>query len=123
MSFGGVTLQHKGATLGQPQGIDPTGGVVNRYSGTLSSTGLVYRAVEYRDIYPGITMRLSFDGRSIKADYILAPGADPRAIRFRYGAATAALEETGDLIAGEIRQPAPIVLQDRRNAAVPLRDG
>ena len=112
MSFGGVTLRHKGAKLGQPLGIDPTGGVVNRYSGTLSSTGLVYRAVEYRDIYPGITMRLSFEGRSIKADYIVAPGADPRVIRFRYGAATAALEETGDLIAGEIRQPAPIVLQD-----------
>jgi uncharacterized repeat protein (TIGR02543 family) len=112
VSFGGVTLRHKGAKLGHAIGVDPTGGVVNRYSGTLSRTGLIYRAVEYRDIYPGITMRLSFEGRSIKADYIVAPGADPRAIRFRYGAAAATLEKTGDLIAGEIRQPAPIVLQD-----------
>ena len=88
----------------------------------LATTGLVFRAVEYRDIYPGITMRLSFEGRSIKADYIVAPGADPPLFVFDTGG-TAALEETGDLIAGEIRQPAPIVLQDEPNAAGPLRDG
>jgi uncharacterized repeat protein (TIGR02543 family) len=57
-------------------------------------------------------MRLSFEGRSIKADYLVAPGADPRVIRFRYGDTTAAIGGNGDLIAGEIRQPSPVVLQD-----------
>jgi hypothetical protein len=61
-------------------------------------------------MYPGITLRLSFAGRAIKADYIVAPGADPTLIRFKYEGAEARLDDA-DLVVGELRQPSPIVLQ------------
>ena len=95
----------------RPVGVDPTGGVVNTYTAGRTETGrLAYRAVEYRELYRGVTMRLSFEGRAVKADYIVAPGADPGAIRFRYEGIAATLDD-GDLVAGEIRQPAPLVFQ------------
>ena len=104
--------EHFGAARPSPRGVDATGGVVNTYTASRTATGRpIYRAIDYMEIYPGITMRLSFQGRSVKADYIVKPGADPGIIRFRYDRVTATLDDTGDLIAGEIRQPAPTVLQ------------
>ena len=110
--FNGLALEHFGAARPSPRGVDATGGVVNTYTASRTATGRpIYRAIDYMEIYPGITMRLSFQGRSVKADYIVKPGADPGIIRFRYDRVTATLDDTGDLIAGEIRQPAPTVLQ------------
>ena len=117
MRFNGRKLQHLGAARPAPRGVEATGGVVNTYTASRTATGRpIYRAVEYPEIYPGVTMRLSFQGRAVKADYIVKPGADPRVIRFRYEGVSATLDKAGDLVSGdlvseEIRQPAPIVLQ------------
>ena len=92
--FGGLRLLHQGARRSRPVGVDPTGGVVNTYTAGRTETGrLAYRAVEYRELYRGVTMRLSFEGRAVKADYIVAPGADPGVIRFRYEGIAAALDK------------------------------
>ena len=117
--FGGLTLKHKGGAFREPVGVDATGGIVNTYTATRTETNRpAYRAIEYPEIYPGITLRLSFEGRAVKADYLVAPGADPRLIQFRYEGAEAQLQG-GELIAGEIRQPAPVVLQG--SAELPSR--
>ncbi len=59
--FGELTLKHKAAAFREPIGVDATGGIVNTYTATRTETHRpAYRAVEYRDIYPGITLRLSF---------------------------------------------------------------
>lgn len=111
MRFGGFTLRHHGAKLGLPTPVDPTGGIVNTYIGSRKETNRqAYKAIEYRDIYPGVTLRLSFEGRAVKADYLVAPGADSRHIEFRYDGLQAKLDNE-DLIAGPIRLPAPVVLQ------------
>jgi hypothetical protein len=108
--FGGMRLLHFGAASPLPIGVAQTDSRVHTYTPTRVTTGAAYKAVEYRDIYPGITLRLSFAGRAIKADYIVAPGADPTLIRFRYEGAEARLDGP-DLVVGELRQPSPIVLQ------------
>lgn len=91
--FGGLHLQHLGGVLPRPVGVEPTGGFVHTYSGSRSTTGrAAYRAIEYRELYPGITLRLSMEGRAVKADYIVAAGADPTLVRFRYKGAAASLD-------------------------------
>ena len=75
MCFGGMRLLLLGAAPALPKGVEQTGGRVNTYTSTRVEVGRsAYKAIEYRDIYPGITLRLSFAGRAIKADYIIAPG-------------------------------------------------
>lgn len=120
VSFNGLTLEHKGATTPSPLGADPTGGIVHTYTASKPGAGKpIFRVVEYPDIYPGITLRLSFKGRTVKADYLVAPGADPRLIRFRYKGAKSTLDPDGGLIAGAIQQPAPTVFQN--SAVLPAR--
>ncbi len=59
-----------------------------------------YGALVYHELYPGIDLR--FDGAEgqLKSSYLVAPGADPARIRWRYdGASDVRIDEvTGDLI-------------------------
>ena len=112
VSFGGIPLRHLAAQSVAPVGVDVIPALVHTYIGARRTTARAYRAVEYRNLYPGITLRLSFDGRAVKADYLVAPGADPGVIAFQYEN-TPGMLEGDDLIAGPIRQPAPIVLQGK----------
>ena len=114
MYLAGMRLRHLGAASTVPVGVQQTGGRVNTYTSTrVELERPAYRAIEYPDIYPGITLRLSFAGRAIKADYVVAPGADPTIIRFKYDSAKARLDGA-DLVIGELRQPSPIILQGSR---------
>ena len=114
MYLAGMRLRHSGAASTVPVGVQQTGGRVNTYTSTrVELERPAYRAIEYPDIYPGITLRLSFAGRAIKADYVVAPGADPTIIRFKYDSAKARLDGA-DLVIGELRQPSPIILQGSR---------
>ena len=123
MCFGGMRLLFLGAAPALPKGVEQTGGRVNTYTSTRVEVGRpAYKAIEYRDIYPGITLRLSFAGRAIKADYIVAPGADPTVIRFRYEGVEARLDGS-DLVIGELRQPSPTVLQGAGTLSAQYRLG
>ena len=62
-------------------------------------------------------MVYSTSGNRLKADFMVAPGADPSVIRLRYdGVGQARLEADGVLVlegaAGELRENAPVIYQD-----------
>jgi hypothetical protein len=62
-------------------------------------TGLpTYDHIIYRDLYAGIDLRYEGSNSALKGTYILAPNADPSAIRWRYyGAQSVTADETGSL--------------------------
>jgi len=76
-----------------------------------------YGRVEYRNVYPGINLVHYGNQRQLEYDFVVAPGADPRAIKFEVeGAERIEIDEGGDLVmhvAGdEVRQHKPLVYQE-----------
>ena len=77
-----------------------------------------YSRVRYRAVYPGIDLVYYGNQRQLEYDFVLAPGADPNAIRLQFtGAAHVAISPTGDLLvdAGDARvvqKPAYIYQDD-----------
>ena len=72
--------------------------------------------VRYRGVYPGIDLLYYGDEGRLEYDFVVAPGANFRKIRFRIdGANGLKLAPNGDLIAklaeGEIRQHKPVIYQ------------
>lgn len=64
-----------------------------------------YAGVVYHQLYPGIDLRYDGATGQLKGTYIVAPGADPGTIRWRYdGAAIPHVDAVGDLI---LAIPAP----------------
>ena len=43
----------------------------------------LYGAVVYRDLYPGVDIIYGGEGRDLKSEFVVAPGADPSRIRVR----------------------------------------
>jgi hypothetical protein len=77
-----------------------------------------YDAITYIDIYPGIDMRYYGDGRSLKYDFIVAPGADISKIRVRYeGISDLGITNDGSLSAisqfGPVYEMTPYIYQER----------
>ncbi|MEJ5368867.1 MAG: SBBP repeat-containing protein [Bryobacteraceae bacterium] len=71
-----------------------------------------YRKVAARGVYPGIDVVYYSTGRQLEYDLVVAPGADPRAIRLEFDGAEARLEADGSLLlGGRIRQKAPVAYQ------------
>ena len=76
-----------------------------------------YGVVVYRELYPGVDVRFYEKLGTLEYDVIVAPGADPKQVRFRYeGADNLELNESGDLVIalgkGELIQRRPVVYQD-----------
>src|SRR5208282_590901 len=80
-----------------------------------------FSRVRYEGIYPGVDAVFYGDRRQMEYDFVVAPGADPSAIRMRVeGAASVELTEEGGL---EARTPAgvvsllpPMLYQERHGA-------
>ncbi|HEU4596905.1 MAG TPA: SBBP repeat-containing protein, partial [Pyrinomonadaceae bacterium] len=74
--------------------------------------------VRYREVYPGVDVVYYGNQRQLEYDFVVAPGADARAVELRFdGADRVELEEaSGDLLLGvgesTIRQPKPFVYQE-----------
>ncbi|NTV62438.1 MAG: hypothetical protein HGA65_02730 [Oscillochloris sp.] len=86
-----------------------------------------YAAVEYRGLFPGISLRYDGSFRQFKGTYTLAPFADPTAIRWRYeGAQRVQIDpDSGDLqitMPGgtSVREQAPLAWQDIDGRRVPV---
>ncbi len=83
-----------------------------------------YRGLRYKNLYPGIDLVYAGGAAGLKSEFILAPGADPAAIRFRYPGARAVRLEGGDLVvetgAGSVRERAPELYQVVAGARVPV---
>jgi len=79
-------------------------------------TGLpTYAAIRYRALYPGIDLVYAVEGAHLKSEFVVAPGADPAAIRFRWRGARSVRLEEGALVAatdaGELRERPPVLYQ------------
>lgn len=78
---------------------EPLPGKVNYFIGNDASrwhTNLpTYAGVIYRQLYPGIDLRYDGTQKALKGTFILAPGADPSLIRWRYeGAQLVQIDKT-----------------------------
>lgn len=81
-----------------------------------------YGRVAARDVYPGIDVAWYAQGRLLEYDFVVAPGADPGAIRVRVDGGNAPrLEESGDLVyevgGVEVRKHRPVVYQTGKDGA------
>jgi hypothetical protein len=76
-----------------------------------------YARVGYRQVYPGIDLAFYGNQRELEYDLVVAPGADPRAVRLTFeGAEALRVDDDGNLAiqvgGGELRQLKPIVYQE-----------
>jgi hypothetical protein len=83
----------------------------------------LYGAVAYRELYAGIDMVYGGEGRNLKSEYVVAPGADPSRIRVRYaGAGGVRIDGNGALAIAvdgrELREQAPSIYQERSGKRV-----
>ena len=77
-----------------------------------------YARVRYQKLYPGVDLVFYGNQRQLEYDLVVAPGADPGAIRMQFdGVDSMRLDSAGNLVlrtgAGELRQHRPIVYQER----------
>jgi len=84
-----------------------------------------YARVRYSQVYPGIDLIFRSSARRLEYDFVVAPGADPSAIRLKFrGATRVKLDGDGALaitVAGrEIHQSRPIIYQDTLKGRRPV---
>ncbi|MBK7599321.1 MAG: SBBP repeat-containing protein [Acidobacteria bacterium] len=76
-----------------------------------------YAKVEYQQLWPGVDLVYYGNQRQLEYDFVVAPGADPRAIRISFdGAENLKVDELGNLAlrvgGGEITFRKPMVYQE-----------
>src|SRR5579883_1882433 len=114
-----VRIEFAGASRDpQIEGFDPTGASVNYLRGNDPRgwrTGVpLYGAIRYRDLWPGIDVVYRGESGHLKAEYIIAPGADLSRIRLHFdGLARIADDESLTVRnrSGEITEGAPFLYQ------------
>jgi hypothetical protein len=102
-------------------GLDRQAGVSNYFIGNDSSNwhGDVpnYGKVSYKGVYRGINLVYHGNQKQLEYDFVVAPGADPRAIRLAFdGAQSVSLDRAGNLVlhttGGDVVEHAPVVYQE-----------
>ena len=102
------------------EGLEELSGHSNYFIGTDPSrwtTNIPNHAkVQYRNVYPGVDLVYYGKQRELEHDWVVAPGGDPKAIRFALeGAEQLRINARGDLIVaigeGELRLLKPVVYQ------------
>lgn len=77
-----------------------------------------YQRIVYRSVYAGIDVSYSVQDGRLKADYDVAPHADPGQIRLKYENAAIRIDSRGDLMVStkdaELREAAPHIYQNGR---------
>jgi hypothetical protein len=105
-SSGVVRMQLEGANPSpRVSGIDELPGQSNYFIGNDPAKWRThvptFAKVRYRDIYSGIDLVYYGSGNDLEYDFVVAPGADPRAIRFTVGGSgKLSVEGSGDLVLG-----------------------
>jgi uncharacterized repeat protein (TIGR01451 family) len=94
--------------------------VIGRDRGTWQTGMPSYDAVLYRDLYPGIDLRIGPGRGGSRLDFLVAPQADPRRIRLQFPTAERlSLDERGvlqiDLGGQRLRLSAPYLYQETRD--------
>jgi hypothetical protein len=88
-----------------------------------------YAKVRYHDVYPGVDLEYyGNQGGQLEYDFVVAAGADPRAIAFEVGAVRESylrIDRDGDLVipaeGGEVRFHKPIVYQPENGSSLMIR--
>ena len=100
----------------RPEGQDPTPATVSyfRRSEQADTTGLrTYKRLRYENLWPGIHLGYSSEGRQLKYEFVVEPGADPAQIRLAYRGAEVSLNSSGQL---EVSTPLGGFEDDRPSA-------
>jgi hypothetical protein len=119
---GVLRMQLPGANL-QPRitGVEELPGKVNYFIGDDPAqwrTNLpTYAKVRYESIYPGVDLIYYGNQRQFEYDFVVAPGADPKAITLAFeGPDKLEMDAGGDLVfrvgSGELRLRKPLVYQE-----------
>jgi Beta-propeller repeat len=82
----------------------------------------IYAKVKYDSVYPGVDLVYYGNQGQLEYDFVVGPGADPRAIKFALqGATKVAIDTSGDLVAEldgrEMRLHKPLVYQPEEKKA------
>ncbi len=102
------------------EGLDPLAARTDYFIGSRQDwhTGIAnYARVRYRAVYPGVDVVYYGSGNRLEYDFVLDPGADPRAIRLEFrGAGSLRITQAGDLAvetaAGTLIQQRPAIYQE-----------
>src|SRR6267378_3366739 len=77
-----------------------------------------YARVKYAGVYPGVDLIFRGSQRQLEYDFVVAPGSDPRRIRFAFeGTSRLRIDKDGALVVrtkrgNEIRQHRPVIYQE-----------
>jgi uncharacterized protein (TIGR03437 family) len=125
-----VEMRFEGANPNpQVEGEERLPGTINYFLGTTpakrSATLPRFGRVVYRNLYPGIDLAYHGIECQLEYDFVVSPGADPRAIRLKItGQDKARVDKNGDLVllAGgyELRQHKPLIYQERNGSREPV---
>jgi len=124
-----MRLAGTGAGAAAPVGEEQLPGMANYFIGNDPAkwhTGVpTYAKVRYPSVYPGVDLVYYGNQRQLEYDFVVAPGADPKAIRLQFAGATGLrLGANGDLVVkaagGALAFHKPLVYQlvDGRRKAV-----
>ena len=99
---------------------DPLPGTVNSFIGNDPSKWRTdvptFSKVKYEGIYSGVDLTYYGNQQQLEYDFVVAPGADPQAIRFAVSGANVRLDSSGDLVMqtslGEVRHHKPVIYQE-----------
>ena len=80
-----------------------------------------YARISYNQVYPGVNLAFHGQQKQLEFDFIVAPGADPKSIRFDVsGAKKISTDSTGNLVlssaAGDVVLHKPVTYQKAENA-------
>src|SRR2546428_559773 len=87
-----------------------------------------YAKIEYRDVYPGVNLVYYGNQRQLEHDFVVSPGADPKAITLAFeGMDGVAIDALGDLVLraeggeGRLRKPVVYQAQNGQRAVIAAR--
>jgi hypothetical protein len=127
-----VTLRMKFAGA-NPQarieGTDRLPGVSNYYRGNQPQHWITqvpqFGSVAYREVYDGIDLNFHDGDGAVEYDFIVAPQADPHAIKLEFdGAEPATIDSEGNLVVSiggrQLKQHAPVIYQETAQGRKPV---
>ncbi len=115
-----VTLRFAGATLRDPELLEPTGAMTNYLVGSdprAWRTGIPHHArLRYREVFPGADLVFYGDEGQLRYDFVLRPGANPRKVVVAFdGIGAMEPQPSGELLlqakGGVLRLGVPYVYQ------------
>ena len=115
-----IRMKLLGAKDSQVVPADPLPGTVNSFIGNDRSkwrTNIqTFSKVKYEGIYSGVDLTYYGNQKQLEYDFVVAPGADPQAIRFAISGAKVRLDASGDLVMhtslGDVRHHKPVIYQE-----------